>query len=128
MSIGKCFLRADLNLKKKSLVLATYSSAQYSLNVSSIRWFTTQIVVSSAIAYPHEVLRSRQQDSRLFDGRSSRLRDVIGDAIRREGPLSLYSGFTTNLMRIMPHYAIVFVLYEQLSYSFSEIIDWPRAD
>ena len=81
------------------------------------------IVVSSAISYPHEVLRSRQQDSRMMDGRSSRLRDVIKDAVKREGPMVLYSGFTTNLMRILPHYAIVFVLYEHLSYSLSKIID-----
>ena len=45
------------------------------------------------------------------------------DAVKREGPLALYSGFATNLMRILPHYAIVFVLYEQLSYSLSQIID-----
>lgn len=77
------------------------------------------IVVSSGIAYPHEVLRSRQQDSRMHEMKSNRLRDVISEAIKKEGPLALYSGFATNLMRILPHYAIVFVLYEQLSYTFS---------
>jgi solute carrier family 25 folate transporter 32 len=79
------------------------------------------LVVSSAIAYPHEVLRARQQDAR--DLKSSRLRDVISAAIKKEGPIALYSGFMTNLMRILPHYAIVFVLYEQFSYTFSQIID-----
>ena len=80
-------------------------------------------MVSSGIAYPHEVLRSRQQDSRSQDGRSSRLRDVIKEAVKREGPQALYSGFTTNLMRILPHYAIVFVLYEHLSYKLSAVLD-----
>lgn len=55
----------------------------------------------------------------MHENRSNRLRDVIREAIKREGPLALYSGFATNLMRILPHYAIVFVLYEQLSYSLS---------
>ena len=100
------------------------SLALFSRNVK-LKYLKYQhsIVVSSGIAYPHEVLRSRQQDSRMMDGRSSRLRDVIRDAVKREGPLALYSGFATNLMRILPHYAIVFVLYEHLSYSLSQIID-----
>jgi len=37
--------------------------------------------------------------------------------------MAFYNGFFTNLLRILPHYAIVFVLYEQLSYSLSKIID-----
>jgi hypothetical protein len=82
-----------------------------------------RLVVSSAIAYPHEVLRSRQQDSRIDENRPNRLRDVFKEAIKREGPRSLYSGFTTNLLRILPHYAIVFVLYEHLSYKLSEMLD-----
>jgi Mitochondrial carrier protein len=80
-------------------------------------------VVSSGIAYPHEVLRARQQDNRMIDNRSSRLRDVIREAIKNEGPLALYSGFTTNLMRILPHYAIVFVLYEHFSYKLHRVLD-----
>jgi hypothetical protein len=80
-------------------------------------------VVSSGIAYPHEVLRSRQQDSRAHEIRSNRLRDVLKEAIKKEGFKTLYSGFGTNLMRILPHYAIVFVLYEHLSYTFSKMLD-----
>lgn len=79
------------------------------------------LVVSSAIAYPHEVLRARQQNAR--DLKSSRFRDVLSATIKKEGPSALYSGFMTNLVRILPHYAIVFVLYEQFSYTFSQIID-----
>ena len=55
--------------------------------------------------------------------KSNRLRDVLSETIRKEGFFSLYSGFTTNLLRILPHYAIVFVLYEHLSYTFSQILD-----
>ena len=76
-------------------------------------------MVSSGIAYPHEVLRSRQQDSRSGENKSNSLRVVLNEAIKKEGVIALYSGFATNLLRILPHYAIVFVLYEQFSYTFS---------
>ena len=35
--------------------------------------------------------------------------------IAKEGKLAFYSGYLTNLVRITPHYAITFVLYEHLS-------------
>ena len=80
-------------------------------------------MVSSALTYPHEVLRARQQDSRGTENKSSKLRTVLGNAIKNEGYFSLYHGFATNLLRILPHYAIVFVLYEQFSDTFSELLD-----
>lgn len=32
--------------------------------------------------------------------------------LKHEGPLAFYSGFYANLARILPNYAIMFVLYE----------------
>ena len=46
------------------------------------------------------------------------LKEITG-----EGMHAFYSGFFTNLMRIMPHYAIAFVLYEYFSVTFHELID-----
>ena len=75
------------------------------------------------MTYPHEVLRARQQDSRKHELRSNKLFDVLRNAFKHEGYFALYNGFLTNLLRILPHYAIVFVLYEQFSYSLSRLID-----
>lgn len=43
--------------------------------------------------------------------------------MRKEGYHVFYSGFFTNLARLMPSYAITFVLYETLSVKFHEILD-----
>lgn len=32
--------------------------------------------------------------------------------------MGLYSGFITNLFRIVPNYAVIFVIYETLSHRF----------
>jgi hypothetical protein len=67
MSTGKCFSKRLLNLIPIDLAPAMFLLVQFSQNVSK-NWKSTKsiynLVVSSAIAYPHEVLRSRQQDSR----------------------------------------------------------------
>lgn len=84
--------------------------------------------VTSALTYPHEVLRARMQDVRGYEkahssyveGQGSR----IGQAVRRlwseKGVLSFYDGFWINLMRISPSYAITFVLYEYFSLFFHQ--------
>lgn len=78
---------------------------------------------SSALTYPHEVIRARQQDSRIDEKNSSKLRYVLMNAVKKEGLRAFYNGFFTNLLRILPHYAIVFVLYEQFSYTLSKYLD-----
>ena len=80
-------------------------------------------LISSGLTYPHEVIRARQQDTRASEHRSHKLLFIIKSAIKREGYTALYSGFMTNLMRILPHYAMIFVLYEHFSYSFSKVLD-----
>ena len=83
-------------------------------------------LVSSVVSYPHEVLRARMQyqknevstlspsDRQKPEG----LGRVMSRMVRNEGPLSLYSGFTLNIARIIPTYAITFVLYENLCYHY----------
>lgn len=44
--------------------------------------------------------------------------------LRKEGYHTFYSGFLTNLFRILPSYAITFVLYEALSEKLHKVIDW----
>jgi solute carrier family 25 folate transporter 32 len=85
-------------------------------------------VMTSFITYPHEVIRSRQQDSRAYDESKidqktrASLRYVIRQA-SKEGVGAFYAGWTANLFRIVPHYAITFVLYESLSQFFHKKID-----
>jgi hypothetical protein len=43
--------------------------------------------------------------------------------ISKEGYGVFYAGFWTNLARLMPSYAITFVLYESLSVKFHEMLD-----
>ena len=53
--------------------------------------------------------------------------DVVRE-IRGEGLPAFYAGFLTNLVRIMPHYAIIFVLYEYFSQNFHKLIDWSSME
>ena len=41
---------------------------------------------------------------------------MVSRMLKNEGPRALYSGFFANLARILPNYAIIFILYENLCY------------
>ena len=78
-------------------------------------------VIASGTSYPHEVLRARiyYKVHDITDDKITR-ENVIRLAIRMvktEGPKSLYSGFFANLTRLLPNTAILFYLYETLSYA-----------
>ncbi len=62
----------------------------------------------------------------MHENNSNKLTHVLRNAFKKEGYFALYNGFLTNLLRILPHYAIVFVLYEQFSYSLSNLLDWSN--
>jgi len=97
------------NLKSRYVVISACSSK----------------ALASSFTYPHEVIRARLQDRRSYEQNSNnpvRFIDVVRE-IRGEGLPAFYAGFLTNLVRIMPHYAIIFVLYEYFSQSFHELID-----
>ena len=73
--------------------------------------------ITSAMTYPHEVLRARLHDLRGYEENHHKI--SITAAAKRlyleKGPLGFYYGFWVNLMRISPAYAITFVLYEKFS-------------
>ena len=82
--------------------------------------------ITSALTYPHEVLRARTQDVREYEETElpveERRRATIIAATKRlwqeKGLRAFYVGFWVNLMRISPSYAITFVLYEKFSVLF----------
>lgn len=76
-------------------------------------------VSASIVSYPHEVLRSRLQYEHSTHGHAeNNAFHLIRRIIRTEGYRALYSGFITNLFRIVPNYAVIFMIYENLSYLF----------
>ena len=70
-------------------------------------------VISSLVSYPHEVLRSRLQYFK--EEKNSSIIKLTRNLLAKEGVTGLYSGFFANLARIIPNYAIIFVIYEKLS-------------
>lgn len=69
--------------------------------------------VASAVAYPHEVLRSRLQ----YHGgqfKYSNLPGAIKTIIKEEGIRGLYGGMGTNLVRTVPTCIITFLVYEEV--------------
>lgn len=79
--------------------------------------------ITSAITYPHEVLRARLQDFRKYENTQSKTQSsskptilsTCRQLLSEKGVISFYDGFWVNLMRITPSYAITFVLYENFS-------------
>ena len=76
-------------------------------------------IAASGASYPHEVLRSRLQYERSAHGTNleTNALTLLLRIIRTEGPNALYSGFITNLSRIVPNYAVIFLLYENLCHA-----------
>jgi solute carrier family 25 folate transporter 32 len=66
------------------------------------------------LTYPHEVLRSRQQDIRGYDKTKVNLLNVIKGVNKKDGIRGFYAGFYVNLIKILPQNAILFVVYEYL--------------
>jgi len=52
-----------------------------------------------------------------------KLRTVITHLIEQEGIRAFYSGWLTNMLRILPHYCFVFVFYEKFSHLLAKYLD-----
>lgn len=70
-------------------------------------------VVASTVAFPHEVLRVRQQVSRSSG--TTNLFHLARQIYLENGLRGFYRGLTTNLLRVVPAAAITFVSFEYIS-------------
>jgi solute carrier family 25 folate transporter 32 len=73
------------------------------------------LVFASFCTYPHEVLRNNLQNIRNYNRKEHSLYNISSDIWRSQGIAGFYSGFQTNLIRILPATAIMFMSYEYLS-------------
>lgn len=80
----------------------------------------TAKLLTSCITYPHEVVRARQQDTRIYDKQAKSVFKVIKRIYSSEGPRAFYKGFSLNLIRMLPQNAVMFLLYENLSNFFTQ--------
>ena len=97
-----------------------YQPAEETLGIS---WIMLASVISkliaSGITYPHEVLRARiffEVNKLEKKQRNPTLISVARRIIKTEGPLALYSGFLSNLIRLLPNTFLMFALYEHMCY------------
>eukprot|EP01133_Synstelium_polycarpum_P011904 gene11904-13870_t len=73
-------------------------------------------IIASVVAYPHEVLRSRLQDSAPDAPHSYKggLIQNFRQIVQEEGVRGLYKGMGVNLLRVTPACAITFTSYEYI--------------
>lgn len=75
--------------------------------------------LTTCITYPHEVIRARQQDTRMYDNRPKSVFKVIKLLYSTEGMKAFHKGFSLNLIRMLPQNAVMFLLYENMSNIFT---------
>lgn len=71
-------------------------------------------IAAGIVAYPHEVLRSRQQHDRTTGKRES-IWNLLKITAKEEGLKGFYRGMGTNLLRSIPSCIITFVSFEYIS-------------
>ena len=54
----------------------------------------------------------------------TRLVGLVRKIIKTEGYMALYAGFLANLARIVPNYAIIFLIYENMCHWFQLDKQW----
>jgi solute carrier family 25 protein 33/36 len=71
-------------------------------------------MAASLVTYPHEVIRTRLRQPVPANGRVkyTGLLQTLRVIIAEEGAVTLYSGLTAHLLRVVPNAAIMYTIYE----------------
>ena len=100
----------------KSYFKSRYNMSDHNLSSKFVLMSSVSAkLITSWITYPHELVRARQQDTRLNDNKTSNVFDVIKRTYMKGGFKSFYHGFSLSLIKTLPQNAILFVLYEYLN-------------
>jgi len=74
---------------------------------------TSGAVWSLTLSSPADVIKARVQRASL-NGGEVRGREVLGELLRKEGPLALFKGLNLKLMIVGPKLMVSFTIYSQL--------------
>lgn len=67
---------------------------------------------ATSVAYPHEVIRTRLRETLGADRKYRSFGQACSLTVKEEGVAGLYRGIVPQLMRVVPHYAILFLTFE----------------
>ena len=106
--------------------LREYHQMSETENLGAFNIFLSAIFsksITSGITYPHEVIRARSQDHRKGDSGTAQISSIIKSTFQRNVWRGFYHGFMFNIARMIPQNAIVFTLYETISYQLHRKLD-----
>jgi solute carrier family 25 oxoglutarate transporter 11 len=110
--------------------LATFGQAKESLQTVGFvpgvsLTFTASLfsgLACTLASCPMDVIKTRIQNMRSIDGvpEYASTADCLTKTIRNEGPLALYKGFAGLYLKLAPYTTIVFIVLEQLRYTYDK--------
>jgi solute carrier family 25 uncoupling protein 8/9 len=77
--------------------------------------------VAVCFGSPVDVLKTRLMNA--TPGQGSGVFAIVGDMLRKEGPLAFYKGFTVNFLRIGSWNVVMFLVLEQIKLRFDAMIE-----
>jgi solute carrier family 25 ornithine transporter 2/15 len=92
-------------------IVATFDSSPWLTSIQPYLIGSITGACSATVLCPSDVIKCRAQMSRMHGGSGS-MTDIIRQTLQKQGPLGLYTGFTSQLLRDVPFYASFFGTYD----------------